>query len=144
VQYLIVDCHSVIFAWPELLKEHQRNSRLARERLVKTLTEYQDTSGVRVIAVFDGKGVRFNEASEPGGIQIFYSGADQTADEIVERLCAKYAANYEIHVATNDHLEQLTVESFGAFAISVESLRDRLTDARVDFQRMLNKHRRKK
>jgi predicted RNA-binding protein with PIN domain len=144
VQTLIVDCHSVIFAWPELLKEHQRNQRLARERLTRLLTEYQDYSGLRVVAVFDGKGARFSEVSEPGGIQIFYSGADQTADDIIERLVAKYAAQHEIQVATNDLMEQTTVETFGAFAISVDSLRDRMEEARGDFERRLKQHRRKR
>ncbi len=144
MQTLIVDCHSVIFAWPELLKEHQRNQRLARERLTRLLTEYQDYSGLRVVAVFDGKGARFSEVSEPGGIQIFYSGADQTADDIIERLVAKYAAQHEIQVATNDLMEQTTVETFGAFAISVDSLRDRMEEARGDFERRLKQHRRKR
>jgi len=143
VQYLIVDCHSVIFAWPELLKEHQRNQRLARERLARLLTEYQDYSGMRVVAVFDGKGAKFSEATEPGGIQVFYSGVDQTADDIIERLVAKYAAKHEIQVATNDFLEQQTVETFGAFAMSVESLLSRMDEARGDFERRLRKHRRK-
>jgi uncharacterized protein len=34
-RYLIVDGHSVIFAWPELRKLHARRSSLAREALIK-------------------------------------------------------------------------------------------------------------
>ena len=54
--------------------------------IVRRLTAYQDASGIRVVAVFDGKGAKPNEATEPGGIQIFYSRAGQSADLIVERL----------------------------------------------------------
>src|SRR6187402_1105615 len=106
MRYLIVDGHSVIFAWPELRKLHARRTGLARDELVKILTEYQDASGVHVVAVFDGQGSNASEDSTPGGIQIFYSAAGQTADSIVERLVAAYAGKHEITVATDDHLEQ--------------------------------------
>jgi uncharacterized protein len=88
---LIVDGHSIIFAWPELRKLHEKRTMLARDELVKQLTEYHDYSGVHVVAVFDGRGARTNEQTEPAGIQIFYSGSGQTADDIVERLVAKYS-----------------------------------------------------
>lgn len=137
MRYLIVDGHSVIFAWPELRKLHARRTALGRDELVKILTEYQDASGVRVVAVFDGKGTERNEATVPGGIQIFYSAAGQTADSIVERLVAKYAGQHEITVATSDFMEQQTVTSFGALVVSAEGLRDWLDEARRDLDRQL-------
>ena len=143
MRYLIVDAHSVIFAWPELRKLHARRSVLARDELVKILTAYQDASGVRVVAVFDGTGAKMNEATEPGGIQIFYSGAGQTADAIVERLVAKYASQHEITVATSDLMEQQTATSFGALVVSAEGLRPWLADAQADLAREMKKLRRK-
>ena len=143
MRYLIVDGHSVIFAWPELRKLHTRRTALARDELVKILTEYQDASGVHVVAVFDGKGGKFNETTEPGGIQIFYSAAGQTADDIVERLVAKYAKAHEITVATSDLMEQQTATSFGALVVSAEGLRDWIADAQRDLTRRLKQHRRK-
>lgn len=135
--YLLVDGHSVIFAWPELRKLHTRRTALARDELVKILTAYQDASGVRVVVVFDGKGGQASEESAPGGIQIFYSAAGQTADSIVERLVAKYASEHEITVATSDLMEQQTVTSFGALVVSSEGLRAWLEDARRDLARQL-------
>ena len=139
MRVLIVDCHSVIFAWPELRAMHVRRNVLARDALAKLLTEYQDASGVHVVAVFDGKGARANEASEPGGIQIFYSGADQTADDIIERLVAKYGGAHDITVATSDLLEQQTVSTFGALCVSADGLRTLLDGARADIARELKK-----
>jgi uncharacterized protein len=141
MRVLIVDGHSVIFQWPELAGLHAKRTSLARDAVVKMLTDYQDGSGVHVIAVFDGKGAKFSEASEPGGIQIFYSGADQTADDIIERLVAKYAKNHDITVATSDLLEQQTVNTFGATAISAEGLKSLIEEAQTDLQRRLKKHR---
>jgi predicted RNA-binding protein with PIN domain len=143
MRYLIVDGHSVIFAWPELRRLHNRRTALARDELVKILTEYQDASGVRVVAVFDGKGLKPNEDSAPGGIQIFYSAAGQTADSIVERLVAKYGGQHEITVATSDFMEQQTVTSFGALVVSAEGLRDWLEEARRDLTRQIKALKRK-
>ena len=137
MRYLIVDGHSVIFAWPELRKLHARRTALARDELVKLLTEYQDASGVRVVAVFDGQGGKASEESAPGGIQIFYSAAGQTADAIVERLVAKYAGQHEITVATSDLMEQQTVTSFGALVVSADGLRPYLDEARGDLSRQI-------
>jgi predicted RNA-binding protein with PIN domain len=119
--FLIVDGHSIIFAWPELLALQRRSGAAAREDLIKTLTEYQDLSGVNVVVVFDGKGERINEVTEPGGIQIFYSNAGRTADEIVERLVAKYG-------------HKQCVGSVG--------LRRRIEDSRTDFATEMKRRRR--
>lgn len=139
MRYLLVDGHSVIFAWPELRRLHSRRTALARDELVKQLTEYQDASGIRVVVVFDGKGESPGEDSAPGGIQIFYSASGQTADAIIERLAATYAGKHDITVATSDHLEQQTAISFGALAITPENLREQLGEARTDLSRRLKR-----
>jgi len=122
-RYLIVDGHSVIFAWPELRRLHARRSSLAREALLKQLRSYQDWTGVRVVIVFDGKGKKIDASSEPGGVQIFYSRTGQSADAIIERLASKYAKRFELMVATSDMMEAQTVQACGAEWISPEGLR---------------------
>ena len=142
MRYLLVDAHSVIFSWPELHELHQRNSLAAREELTRRLTAYQDASGVRVVVVFDGKGVRSNSDTAPGGIQVFYSGGGKTADCIIERLAAKYGSEHEITAATNDNLVQQTVITFGGLAISVEALRALIDEGDRDVSRQIRKLRR--
>ena len=129
-RYLIVDGHSVVFAWPELRKLHTRRSSLAREALIKQLRDYQDWTGVRVVVVFDGKGGKVDASSAPGEVQIFYSRNGQSADAIVERLASKYAKRYELVVATSDSMEAETVHACGAESISPEGLRGLLANAR--------------
>jgi predicted RNA-binding protein with PIN domain len=128
-QFLIVDGHSVIFAWPDLRKLHARRSSLARESLIKRLRGYQDWTGVRVIVVFDGKGAHVSATSDPHDIQIFYSRKGQTADSIIERLASKYATRFDLTVATSDYLEQQTASAFGAECISPAILREVLQEA---------------
>src|SRR5437879_13733408 len=104
-RYLIVDGHSVIFAWPELRKLHARRSSLAREALIKQLRDFQDWTGMRVVVVFDGKGRKVEGTSEPGDVQVFYSRSGQSADALIERLARKYAKQRELMVATYDSTE---------------------------------------
>src|ERR1700720_4955364 len=130
-RYLIVDGHSVIFAWPELRKIHARRSSLAREVLLKQVRDYQDWTGVHVVVVFDGKGRKIEAASDPADVQVFYSRTDQTADAIIERLASKYAKRFELMVATSDSLEAETVQACGAEWISPEALRGLLAGARL-------------
>jgi predicted RNA-binding protein with PIN domain len=121
-RYLIVDGHSIIFAWPELRKLHGRRSALAREALIKQLRHYQDWTGVRVVIVFDGKDTKVDTSSDPGDVQIVYSRRGQTADTIVERFASKYAGRFDLTVATSDLREAETVHASGAEWISPNSL----------------------
>jgi uncharacterized protein len=123
VRYLIVDGHSIIFAWPELRKLHARRPSLAREALIKELRQYQDWTGVNVAVVFDGRGARVSEQSDRHDVQIFYAHRDQSADAIIERLASKYASRFEITVATSDSLEMETVNASGAACVSPDGLR---------------------
>ena len=127
--YLIVDGHSVIFAWPELRRLHERRTSLAREELAKRLRHYQDWTGIHVVVVFDGKGVQVTATADPHDIQVFYSRRGQTADMIVERLASKYGERFRIVVATSDRLEQETAAACGAECISPEMLREMLEEA---------------
>jgi predicted RNA-binding protein with PIN domain len=119
---LLVDGHSVIFAWPDLTEIHQRNTASARENLVRRLTGLQDSTEWEVAVVFDGRGAKASSDSVPHGIAVFYSKSGQTADEIIERLAAKYSATCEVTVATDDHMERTTVEALGGMSMSTEQL----------------------
>jgi hypothetical protein len=122
-QILIVDGHSMIFAIPELRQLHEQNTASAREALL----------------VYDGRGARSASEKDPGGVQVFYSDTNHTADDLVERLVAKYAEIYDITVATQDNLERQTVISLGAFCIGAEQLLDRMDSGRQNVQREIAK-----
>ncbi len=143
MRYLLVDAHSAIFAWPELRDIHRRHMEAARGQLIQRLTAYQDATGIKVVAVFDGKGAKHSQEHPPGGIQVFYSGSKGTADQIIERLVARYASVHDMTVATDDLLVQQTAITFGGFAISTEALAKLLDEADADVARRLKRLRRK-
>ena len=138
-QFLIVDGHSVIFAWPDLRALHDQRTSLARDRLIKVLTEYQDFTGVNVVLVFDGRGPVISQETVPRGIQVFYSNTGHTADDIIERLVAKYGDLYSITVATSDLMEQQTAIAFGGNCVSAEGLRSLIDEARRTFAREMKR-----
>jgi predicted RNA-binding protein with PIN domain len=140
---LIVDGHSMIFQWPELARNYASQGASVRETLVRMLTALQDSSAWTVAVVFDGRGVKPSSESNPGGIQIFYSKTGQTADSIIERLAAKYAPKFDVTVATDDYLERLTVEAFGAVAISSRQLQSEMQAAENDIQEAIQQIKRR-
>ncbi len=136
---LIVDGHSMIFQWPDLTLQHAKRTAVARETLIRMLTGLQDNADWHVAVVFDGKGVKPSEASEPHGIKVFYSKSGQTADSIIERLAARYAGQYEVTVATDDIMERTTIESFGANSMSAWQLREEIDSAGRDLDERLKR-----
>ena len=115
-RYLVVDGHSVIFAWPELRALHDRNRAAARKTLADQLQHLHDTTPWRVTLVLDGKmgTVVGTPAPKRTDMVVCYATADQTADSIIERLVAASGVAPEILVITADEAERLTVEALGA------------------------------
>jgi len=132
--FLLVDGHSMIFAWEELRDRHHRLQANARDHLIRLLTEYQDATGIKVVLVFDGAGQRAQEVTEPGGIQVFYAPSHGTADGVIERLVARYAGKVHLLVATDDRQEQQTVHALGGEFITAIEMASRLEAARRDLQ----------
>lgn len=127
-RYLVVDGHSVIFAWGDLRALHERNRAAARKALADRLQHLHDTASWRVTLVLDGKlgttvasGTRKNT-----DMVISYATADQTADSIIERLVAASGVARDILVITADEAEKLTVEALGAMTASPAWLREEL------------------
>lgn len=143
MRFLLVDAHSVIFSHPELHAIHRRHMEAAREQLIQRMNAFQDATGTRVVVVFDGQGKATQEEKRPGSVQIFYSGRKGGADQVIERLVAKYSTVHELTVATNDRMVKQTCITFGGFAMSVETLLEDLDKADADVARQIRKLRRK-
>lgn len=135
---LIVDGHSVIFAWEDLRALHERNPESAREQLVRRLVPVHDTLR-RTAVVFDGRGGRTSESTHATGLKVFYAGGRQSADHVVERLAARIGTTHDVLVATDDRLEQQTVTTFGASWISTSELRAMIDQAERGVRKEIQK-----
>lgn len=123
ISYLVVDGNNIIHAWEDLLSLHRKRRGLGHSALCQRLRLYHDVSDFRVVIVFDGKSGPRQEEREPGGFQVIYTDGGSTADDVIERLTARYSSRYRMVVATNDRAEQDLVAAFGAEVWSAEMLR---------------------
>lgn len=140
-RFLLVDGHSMIFAWDELRALHEQRMALAREALCQRLQAYQDASpGERVVVVFDGRHGEGKEPRRPEEIQVLYSKKGGSADEILERLACKYAKEHDLTVASRDRAVLDMVSAFGASAISANGLADLLEVAERRFRGEIGKY----
>ena len=136
---MLIDGHSVIHAWPELVRDHRIASRrhLARIELLRRLRNLQDMSGMQVVVVFDGAKQGTNEEREKDGLQIIYADPGTTADTIIERLVARYAKERPMRVASADGMVRETILSLGAEWISPETLRSLCDSAETNMRARL-------
>lgn len=131
--YLLVDGHSVIYAWPELRSLHYQRPAQARDELTKVLQLLHDTSHWRVTIVFDGRQGK-SPPRRKGDIVVSYSQKNETADAVIERLCHVPGLGPKIVVVTADSAERLMVESAGASCYSPDWLRAECESFRSDFE----------
>ena len=139
-RFLLVDGHSMIFAWDELRQLHEQRMSLAREALCQRLQTYQDVTGERVVVVFDGNLGEEKTKRRPEEIQVLYSKRGGSADEILEKLACKYATDHDLTVASRDRAVLDMVSSFGANAISANGLADLLEGAERKFRGEMGKY----
>lgn len=117
---ILVDGYSLLHSWPELAPGWPRFSAAARDELTRRLTLYQDATGTPITIFFDGsspKGGPAVEGSNPA-LEVLYSKAGQTADQMIERAAHRFAPYGEVLAVTDDLAERETVLSLGGLASS--------------------------
>ena len=117
---ILVDGYSLLHGWPELAPGKPRHSAAARDELVHILTRYQDAVGTPITIFFDGggapPGVPKHEST--GQVEVLFSRAGQTADEMIERATHRFQPFGEILAVTDDHTERDVVIGLGGQAAS--------------------------
>jgi predicted RNA-binding protein with PIN domain len=139
VRYLVVDGHSVIFAWSDLRKLHEKNRAAARKALADRLQMLHDGTAWRVTLVLDGTHGSAPGPRQPTDMVIVYATADQTADSIIERLVASSGEAPQVLVITADEVERRLVESLGAGTASPAWLREELEREGEAFQGQIDR-----
>jgi ribosomal protection tetracycline resistance protein len=145
---ILVDGYSLLHQWLELAPGKPRHSAFAREELISRLTRYHDANGTPVSIIFDGMG----EAGRPSGqtpstpeVEIIYSQAGQSADQLIERAAHRLSAFGEVLVVTDDFAVRDTVESVGGMFSSclnfTKTVESKLADLERDIQHYNQKER---
>ncbi|HEY2328925.1 MAG TPA: NYN domain-containing protein [Verrucomicrobiae bacterium] len=141
---ILIDGYSLLHGWPELAEGAPRHSETARDALVEMLTNYQDASGTPVTIFFDGRGGRKTKPKNVGGksVEILFSSAGQTADDLIERAAHRFQPYGEVLVVTDDFAERDTVSGFGGSVASCDNFIRMIQNALADLQEKLNNHNR--
>ncbi|MGD9895739.1 MAG: NYN domain-containing protein [Candidatus Methylacidiphilaceae bacterium] len=142
---LVVDGHSVIFAWKELRELHAHSPSQARRLLTERLQQMHDSGAWSVILVFDGRyrsGPR-GIGSSPGDMTVTYSSPDCTADSLIEAIVAGRKDRERLTVVTADQGERRSVEALGAWCSSPEWLSSVLAEQHENLAEALGRAHRK-
>jgi predicted RNA-binding protein with PIN domain len=117
---ILVDGYSLLHNWPELAPGRPRHSAAAREELIDRLTQYHDASSTPITVVFDGEsGIVGDEGRRSAsGVEVLFSRAGQTADQMIERAAHRLLDYGEVLVVTDDYAERDTIASLGGLASS--------------------------
>ena len=112
---ILVDGYSLLHEWRELAPGKPRYSAAARDELIRELMQYQDSNGTPVTIVFDGNRPQAGPSpvESTRELEILYTKAGQTADQVIERVTHRLAAYGEVLVVTDDNAERDTVTSVG-------------------------------
>src|SRR5690242_4427380 len=123
---ILVDGYSLLHNWPELAPGQPRHSQSAREELINRLTQYQDAIRTPISIIFDGSAPRRAKPARPRSteVEVLFSHAGKTADELIERAAHRFAAYGEVLAVTDDFAERDTVISLGGLASSCRNFID--------------------
>lgn len=138
---ILVDGYSLLHNWPELAPGKPRHSMAARDELIAILTQYRDATGTPVTIIFDGagapKGIEKQHSTRE--LEVLYSKAGQTADDIIERVTHRLVPYGDVLVVTDDFAERDTVIALGGSAASCTQFILQIGAALGDLQRDLKR-----
>lgn len=133
---ILVDGYSLLHQWPELAPGRARHSAAAREELTSIITHYQDACGTPITIFFDGSGAPPNTPKQHSTpeVEVLFSKAGQTADEMIERAAYRFKAYGEVLVVTNDNAIRDLVIGLGSAAASCDNFIRMIGDTQTDLQ----------
>lgn len=138
---ILVDGYSLLHGWPELAPGKARHSMTARDELVTILTQYRDAIGTPITVIFDGAGAPrgIEKAHSTRELEIIYSKAGQSADDIIERVTHRLVPYGDVLVVTDDFAERDTVIALGGATASCDQFIVQINDALGELQRDLKR-----
>jgi predicted RNA-binding protein with PIN domain len=137
-----VDGYSLLHDWPELAPGKARHSAAAREALIQALTHYRDAIGTPITIFFDGSGPQRgpSETKSTPEVEVLFSKAGQTADQMIERAAYRFQPFGEVLAVTDDNAERDTVIALGGMASScfnfIQTVETTLAELQHDIKRL--------
>jgi hypothetical protein len=141
---ILVDGYSLLHNWAELAEGAPRHSARARDELVQILTQYHDATGEPVTIFFDGSGAPPNTPKNESSraVEVLFSRAGQTADDMIERAAHRFQSYGEVLVVTDDNAERDVVGGFGGSVSSCANFIRMIGGALAELKDELKNHNR--
>jgi len=111
---------------PDLARLVANDLERARDALVAKLAVYRSGRGVRVTVVFDGRGTGAPQPRPPGGIEVVFSRAPQTADAKIKNMLALEKSPRSWTVVSSDNSIVRYVRDYGAKTIPSAEFAEKL------------------
>jgi predicted RNA-binding protein with PIN domain len=142
---ILVDGYSLLHSWPELAPGKPRFSAEARDELIRVLTLYRDAMGTPITIFFDGSTPARGPRPKASGddIEVLYSAAGQTADQLIERAAHRFQPYGEVMAVTDDHAERDTVIAMGGTAASCFNFIQMIQSTLVELEDDIKEYNRK-
>jgi predicted RNA-binding protein with PIN domain len=143
---ILVDGYSLLHSWPQLAPGKARHSAAARDELVRVLTLYRDATHTPISIFFDGSSPRIGGPSETHStpeVEILFSRAGQTADQMIERAAHRFQPYGEVMAVTDDVAERETVINMGGTAASCWNFIQMVENTLADLQDEIKHHNRR-
>jgi predicted RNA-binding protein with PIN domain len=141
---ILVDGYSLLHNWPELAPGAPRHSERARDELVLVLTKYHDVTGQPLTIFFDGAGAPPGAPKKESnsGVEVLFSRAGRTADDLIERAAHRFQPYGEVLVVTDDYAERDTVSGLGGSVASCTNFIRMIEEVLAGLQDELKHHNR--
>ena len=142
---ILVDGYSLLHNWPELAPGRARHSAAARDELIQRLTRYQDAAGIPITIFFDGSGARPGTpaAASTPAVEVLYSRAGQTADQMIERAAHRFSPYGEVLAVSDDRAERDTVVALNGLVSNCLSFIQTVENALAEQADEIKHHNRK-
>lgn len=137
---ILIDGYSLLHRWPEVAEGEPRHSASARDELLSILRQYGDATSTPITIFFDGAGAPAGtpKPSSSRNLEILYSHAGRTADDMIERTAHRMKPYGEVLVVTDDFAERDIIIGQGHLSCSCDNFIRDIGATLNDFSRDLD------
>ncbi len=130
--HLLIDGYNLLHVMKPRFHESLESER---NGLLEVLHRYQSAKSVDICVVFDGSQIAdlYANRDRMGNVQIVYTNADTTADEWIDRECARYPGKFL--VISSDREVVRSAERSQSMAISSREFADKLELLQFEIQK---------
>ncbi len=136
-KYVIIDGYNFIFGWDFLRRYAESDLSLARDILIRIMSNYTAFYKIHSIIVFDAYKRADSEGSVEniGKVSIVYTKHKELADTYIEIATHSLSKDNEVRVVSGDYSEQLVILGAGGLRVSVSEFASELEALRdeIDF-----------